>query len=79
MANIINGDENFSDISEDNNYDDEDDQPRRRNQSNQLKSALPIIKFNKENYKNTGPENKDKLECSICFCEFEDNDKLRPL
>ena len=25
IANIINGDENFSDISEDNNYDEEDD------------------------------------------------------
>ena len=75
----MNGAENFSNISEDDNYSDSPQLRRPRNEGASIKAALPIISFNKDNYKNTGVENKDKLECSICFCEFEENDQLRPL
>jgi len=69
------GAENFSDIAENESYGSQDSPHRRpRNQGAQLKAALPIISFKKADYKNTSVENKDKLECSICFCEFEDND-----
>ena len=43
---------------------------------NDLKQALPKIVFNKEDYKNTGSDNKDKLECLICMCEFANGDSL---
>ena len=74
----MNGAENFSDISENDEYP-ESPLRRPRNEGAQLKAALPVILFKKADYKNTSVENKDKLECSICFCEFEDNDQLRPL
>jgi hypothetical protein len=69
----MNGAENFSDISENDHYADSS-QLRPRNEGTALKNALPVISFKKSDYKNTSVENKDKLECSICFCEFEDND-----
>ena len=40
----------------------------------QLYEELPLIDFKKQNFKNCGKENKDKLECRICMCEFEDGD-----
>jgi hypothetical protein len=76
----MNGAENFSDISE-NEFQGNNDSPRARNprEAAYLKEALPVVVFKRENYKNTTEDNKDKLTCSICFCDFDDNDKIRPL
>ena len=42
-----------------------------------LKNALPTFKFQKEQFKNCGEENKDKISCIVCMGDFEENEELR--
>ena len=44
--------------------------------SNDLKDALPKVVFNKDDYKNSDADNKDKLECIICMSQFNNGDNL---
>lgn len=72
---------NFNVFNE--NFDDDELQegpngPRRQGLG-EARNALPTMKFKKDNFKNAGEDNKDKLECRICMTEFEENDELRML
>ena len=52
---------------------------RRRGGLGNLREHLPTMTFMKDNFKNAGVDNQDKLECRICMTEFEDGDTLRML
>ena len=58
-----------------NNFDEGQPSGLRQN----IRDALPTLKFKKDNFKNAGVENQDKLECRICMTEFAENDNLRML
>ena len=42
-----------------------------------MQQALPTFKFDKEKFKHCGEDNKDKLECRICFSDFDTGEELR--
>lgn len=45
----------------------------------EIRDCLPTLNFKKDNFRNAGEENRDKLECRICMTDFVEEDELRML
>ena len=52
-----------------------DIQPEKDGLADEIRDILPTFAFKKDNFKNS--EDEEKLECRICFCEFNEDDMMR--
>ena len=54
-----------------------DIQPEKDGLADEIRDNLPTFAFKKDNFKNSDDE--EKMECRICFCEFNEDDLMRQL